>query len=134
MVTTKIKDSLKQAITDLKIAEYESNRPEEDMVTLSVCLTARQTMNEMLRLYLLSQNINHNAGKSMSDLLNQCKAIDKKFDAIDVSKILCNNLNHSECENKYCLSTENVSNCMAAAQQVKSIVLDSLELAEKKLE
>lgn len=134
MVTTKIKDSLKQAITDLKIAEYESNRPEEDMVTLSVCLTARQTMNEMLRLYLLSQNINHNAGKSMSDLLNQCKAIDKKFDAIDVSKILCNNLNHSECENKYCLSTENVSNCMAAAQQVKSIVLDSLELAEKELE
>lgn len=134
MVTQQIKDLLKQAITDLKIAENEFNRPAEDMVTLSVCLTARETTNEMLRLYLLSKNINHNEGKSLNDLIGQCIGLDKKFNSVELNKILCNRLNHSECENKYCLSTENVTNCITVALQVKSIVLNSLELLENELE
>lgn len=133
MVTTEIKNSLKQALTELKIAEYELNRPNEDVVTLSICLTARQSMSAMLRLFLLSKSINHNAGKSLCNLLNQCKKVDTQFESIELSKILCNELSQSECENKYCLSTQNVTDCITVANRIKLIVLNRLKLNESEI-
>ena len=134
MLTTEIKSSLKQAVADLKIAEYELNRPNEDVVVLSVCLTARQSMGALMRLFLLSRSIDHNEGKSLANLLNQCKTVDKQFESINLNKIFCNDLSASECENEYCLSTENVSNCIAVAAQLKSLVLNKLKLAESEIE
>jgi len=134
MVTTEIKDSLKQALTELRIAEYELNRPNEDVVTLSICLTARQSMGAMLQLFLLSKSINHNAGKSLSNLLDQCKKIDKQFESIELSNIFCNELTHDECENKYCLSAENVTHCITVANQLKTLVLHKFKLTESEIE
>lgn len=134
MVTNEIKTSLKKAITSLEIAEYEFNRPQEDMVALSVCFTARESMNTLMRLFLLSKSVNHNEGKSLSNLLNQCKKLDQQFSSINLSKIYCNDLNHRECEDKYCMATENVTNCITVAKQLKALVLNTLELTESELE
>ena len=134
MVTKEIKTLLKKAISELKIAEYELNRPNEDVVTVSVCLSARQSINSLLRLFLLSKSINHTDGKSLQELLAQCKNSDKQFESIDISTILCNALNHDECENKYCLTTESVTNCFSIANQVKRLVLNRLNLTESEIE
>ena len=134
MVTNEIKNQIKKAISEIKIAEYELNRPNEDVVTVSVCLSARQAMNSLLRLFLLSKSINHNEGKSLQDLLAQCKKIDGQFDTIDISNVLCNSLNHHECENKYCLTTESVTNCLSSANKVKALVLQKLNLKEDEIE
>lgn len=133
MVSIEIRGLIKQAVNELKIAEYELNRPNEDIVTVSVCLTARQCMNSLLRLFLLSRSINHNEGKSMQNLLDQCKKIDSQFATVDVSKIACNELDHAACENKYCLATESVTACVAAANKLKTMVLAKLNLNETEL-
>ncbi|MGP8215744.1 MAG: hypothetical protein ACLQQ4_09300 [Bacteroidia bacterium] len=134
MITNKIKESLKQAITELSIAENELRRPDEDVVTMAVCTTARESMYSLMRLFLLSNNINHTEGKSLVDLLSQCKAIDKQFGAINLSKISCNDMSHEECENKYCLSTLDVNDCISTAKQLKTLVLNKLKLNESELE
>ena len=133
MVTTEIKKSLKQSIVELKIAEYELHRPNEDVVTMSVCLTARQSMSKMLRLFLLSKSINHNAGRSLCNLLIQCKKVDTQFESIKLNKVLCNELSQGDCENKYCLSNVSVTNCIEVANQIKVLVLQKLKLSESEL-
>lgn len=128
MLTSEIKKSLKKTVSELRTAEHELNRPSEDVVSLSVCLTARNSMSSLMRLFLLSKNINHNEGKSLSDLLGQCINIDRRFEDISLDKIACNNLNHSECENKYCLSTQRVTDCISVANKLKTLVLNKLQL------
>src|ERR1022692_3773011 len=118
---TKIKDSLKQTVKALKKAEVEINRPNEDVVTLSVCLTARQSMSSMMRIFMLSNSIDHVDGPSLFNLLDQCKTIDAQFESIDLSKMMCKGFNTVECQNKYCLSIQNVSDCVDTANQLKKL-------------
>lgn len=134
MVKSKIKNSLKKAVTELKIAEGEINRPNEDVVTLSVCLTARQSMSAMMQIFLLSNSINHSNGQSLFNLLNQCKTIDKQFESIDLSKMMCKGLNATECQNKYCLSIQNVSDCITTANQLKKLVMNKLQFSESEID
>ncbi len=133
MVTTEIKNSLRQSLAELTIAENELNRPFEDVVTLALCLTARRSMNTLLQNYLKSKEIAHDKEKSLHDLLSLCRASDKQFDNIDLSKILCNSLNHAQCEDKHCLTYNNVEECISVAKTIKHTVLQQLNLNESDL-
>lgn len=133
MITSEIKNSLKQAISNLKVAENELNRPVADVVTLSLCLTARQSIYSLLQVFLLSKDTKFGTGKSLDFLFNQCKTIDKQFDSINMSKILCNDLNQKECEKEYCLSAHKVTDCISVANQIKFLVLNKLKLTENEL-
>lgn len=130
MGTLEINESLKKAVENLRIAEFELNRPSEDVVTLSVCLKARQYMSAMMQLFLSSKLINHKEGESLESLLNLCKAVDPQFESINFSTVFCCELNNIECENSYCLSLEKVNNCIETANRVKLIVLNNIELSE----
>lgn len=133
METTEIKDLFKQANKKLKIAEDEINRPTEDVVTFSGCLLARQSINAMLQLFLLSKSVNYNYGKSLSELLNKCIEVDNQFASIELNKVICNELNQAECESNYCLSINYVTDCIAVANQLKSLVMNKLEITEREL-
>ena len=134
MTKIKIKDSLKQSVKALKKAEVEINRPTEDVVTLSVCLTARQSMSSMMRIFMLSNSINHVDGPSINNLLDQCKTVDKQFESIDLSKMICKGLSTTECQNKYCLSIQNVSDCVETANQIKRLVMKKLQFSESEID
>ncbi len=47
---TDIRNSLKTVLNHLKMSETELNRPNEDVVTLSVCLGARQSLSTLMRI------------------------------------------------------------------------------------
>jgi hypothetical protein len=55
MITQEISDSLKKAYKDLFNAENELSRPMEDVVTLSACQSVRNSMKQIMELYLLAQ-------------------------------------------------------------------------------
>src|ERR1035437_792912 len=133
MVTIEIRNSLKQALTELRIAEHELNRPHEDVVTLSVCYSARHSMNPLLRLFLLSNDIDHNEEKSLSELHAQCVKIDKEFSSIDISTINCNELNRTERDGKYCMTIDKVHECVVLANRFKTIILNKLKINESEM-
>ena len=133
MLSNEIRNALKQAITELRIAEFELNRPNEDVVTLSVCYSARQSTNTMLRLFLLAKDINHNEGKSLKELLSQCVKIDKEFSDVDITNVTCNELNHDECDGKYCLTIDKVNECVSVANKFKTLVLGKLKINESEM-
>lgn len=132
MVTTEIRKSLNQAITELRIAEHELNRPNEDVVKMAVCYSARHSMNTLLRLYLLSNDIKDNEEKSLTDLHNQCVKIDNDFSTIDISNIHCNKLNREERDGKYCLTIDKVHECVTLANLYRILILNKLKINELK--
>jgi hypothetical protein len=132
MVTDEIRNSLQQALTELRIAEFELNRPHEDVVTMSVCYSARHSLVTMLRLFLMSNDVDQSKGNSLKDLLNQCINIDSQFSTIDVSEILCNELDHQACDGKYCLTVDKVNECVAVTNKFKTLVLEKMKINELK--
>ena len=111
MITNEIRHSLKHVLTQLHHVEHELNRPHEDVVTLTVCLGARRSISELMNVFLLSNAVTNNEHKSLDALLSECKKFDAQFSTIDLSKIVCKEMNTKECDGKYCLETENVRDC-----------------------
>lgn len=133
MVTNEIRNSLKQALTELRIAQNELDRPHEDVVTLSVCYSARHSMNTFLRLFLSSNNISYNKEMSLSELHAQCIKLNKEFSSINISDIHCNELNRTERDGKYCQTIEKVDECFVVANQFKDLVLTILKINESEM-
>jgi len=133
MITTNIRHSLTQVLSQMNHVEHELNRPHEDVVALTVCLGARKTISELMNIYLMSNSVNDNHQKSLDTLLNECKKFDPQFATIDLSKIVCKEMNTSECDGKYCLDPKNVSECMIVANKLKEIVLNKLVISESEL-
>ena len=133
MITNEIRNSLKNVLTQITLVEHELNRPHEDVVALTVCLGARKTISELMNIYLLSNSVDSNVNKSLDALLNECKKIDAQFEQIDLSKIVCKEMNTTECDGKYCLDPKNVSDCVIVANKLKAIVLNKLAISESEL-
>ena len=133
MITNEIRNSLKNVLTQITLVEHELNRPHEDVVALTVCLGARKTISELMNIYLLSNSVASNVNKSLDALLNECKKIDAQFEQIDLSKIVCKEMNTTECDGKYCLDPKNVSDCVIVANKLKAIVLNKLAISESEL-
>ncbi len=132
METNNIRDSIKHAITELHIAENELNRPQEDVVKMAVCYSARNSMNTLLRLFLLSKGNNHNEEKSLTELHNQCVKMDRDFSTVDISNIHCNKLNRTARDGEYCQSVEKLHECVTIANSYKTIILNKLKINELK--
>ena len=122
MFTNEMSNSLKSAERELLDAENELSRPREDVVTLSACHSIRQSMRKMMQIYLVARDIPTNENSSLIELLDACKKTSPKFASVDMSMVECNGIDHINCDGKYCLSMENVSNCMTTANQVNHIV------------
>ena len=130
MATPDIRKTLKHALADLSIGQFELNRPSDHSVTMTVCMTVRQAMHLFLRAYLQSQSLPADANKSLVSLLKQCQKADKQFEAVSLARVSCNDLNQRECESEYCLTAENVTACMDVANKIKSLVLNKLNISE----
>ena len=122
MITQEIIESLKKAYKDLFNAENELSRPMEDVVTLSACQSVRNSMKQIMELYLMAHNISFDPNGSLSNLLDKCVAANQAFIGVDITDIECKGDNHKECNGKYCLSVEAVSHCLSAAKRLKEII------------
>jgi hypothetical protein len=133
MVTPELKQSLKDALDQIRIAEDEMNRPEEDMVILSACMGARKAISGLMSSYLTSIRNNDIGDKNLNDLLSLCKKSDPSFNSIELTGVVCSHMNTHECDGMYCLGEDRVSDCIKIANSLKAIVFDKLSLTEREL-
>jgi|GEM_PF-823031 len=131
MITNEIRNALKLTLTELHIAELELNRPPAEVVTMSVCYSARHSLTNMLRLFLMNNNVDQIKGNSLKDVMYQCIKIDNQFSKINLSPFLCKELNQEACDGKYCLTIGQVNECVSVANQVKILVLEKMKINER---
>ena len=130
MITEAISSSLKMVARQLSEAETELNRPQDDVVTISACQTIRNSMKDMMEIYLSANAIPLKQNASLDDLLIQCTGSSQAFSAVDLSNIECKGIGHNHCDGKYCLSVDNVTFCVNAANQLKSVVWNEFKVSD----
>jgi len=109
----------KNATEKLRKANDELFRPEEDIVPYSVCKNSQFAIESYLKGYLLENEVDISTLDTMDKLLEQCKHINKKFEKIDLSDIVCK---AHKIDTRYCDSIKKVSDCFDAADSLDTLL------------
>ena len=104
----------------LAAAEAEQERSAEDVVTHLICTNSRLSLSNFLAGFLIRRQIPVHHPVTLARLLEQCKAIDARFETLDLSTIHCRFETHDK---DYCLETGQVDACLSVAQRARDIVM-----------
>lgn len=96
-------------------ANEELCRPEEDVVTNSVCKNSQFAIENYLRGFLLNNGKDPSSCNTIDSLYNECKTINKKFEEIVLTDFSCKS---HEIGSKYCNQVTKVSNCFDIANNL----------------
>ena len=118
----KIETMFEQANRLINSAQEELCRPEEDVVPYLVCRNAFLSVNKYLIGYLLMHEIDHNATMSLEILLEQCRAIDPKFNNLNLDSLY--NANIHEYDDVW-MDMNTVGEFIDLAKQTKNMVSQS---------
>ncbi|GAA4804630.1 HEPN domain-containing protein [Litoribaculum gwangyangense] len=116
---TEAKKLFKEAVDKLNEANKELYRPEEDIVSYSVCKNSQRAIENYLKGYLLKSGIDPIGFKTVSTLYEQCIKVNKKFEKIDFSDFQCKSHN---LENVYCNEVSKVSSCFDIADSLDTFL------------
>ncbi len=115
----KAKQLFDEAVEKLNEANEELFRPEEDIVTYSVCKNAQYAIENYLKGFLLEKGVNPIGYKTIDELFEQCKMINKNFEKIDLSDFECKS---HKLDTRYCSQVSKVSNCFDVADSLDTFL------------
>lgn len=108
----------------LELALNEINRPEEDVVTLSVCKGTKLTLDLFLSAFLLKNGVDPKSMETINERYEKCLILDPSFKRIDIFQLDC--MGENGCDaSKYCLSVEKVNECIHLAESLRNKVIMS---------
>ncbi|MFO8147179.1 MAG: hypothetical protein ACQEWG_12775 [Bacteroidota bacterium] len=113
-----------EALKKLNQANDEFFRPEEDLVTYSVCKNAQFSIENFLKGYLLQHKVDVVGDETLDHLYEKCLNINKNFAQLDLSELQCrsHNLNTRDCSDvpkvSKCLNTANILEALLKQEQV----------------
>ncbi len=125
---------LRNSVQKLEDAKEELLRPEEDVVAWSVCTRVKQSLNGMLRSFLMFREVPVEEPASFSTLYELCKGQSPHFGLLNISHAVCNPQNaiasNEGCQGPtHCMTFEEYSRKVALAESVMGIVFSELELS-----
>lgn len=115
----KVNKLFDEAIEKLNKAREELFRPEEDLVSFSVCKNSQYAIENFLTGYLLQNGIDPSRYKTIDSLFEECKTINKKFEEIDLCDIECKNHN---IDSRYCIDASKVCSCFNIADSLDTFL------------
>ena len=115
----KAKDHFNKAQENLKGANEELFKPEEDVVTYLVCKNSQFAIENYLKGYLTLRGFETHQNETLQSLLNRCKSLNSKFNQIDLTTIDCR---AHEIDSKYCQDVNKVSSCFDTADSLDTFL------------
>jgi hypothetical protein len=122
MSATQAKQLFAEANQLMNVVGEEVNRPEEDAIAHLICYNSRQSINNYLAGFLLQHGTTPATPATLDGLLEQCKSIDDRFKALDISSIHCRFDVDAEAKEHYCLEVGKVRGCYNIARQIRALV------------
>ncbi|HMB99943.1 MAG TPA: HEPN domain-containing protein [Flavobacteriaceae bacterium] len=116
---TKAKKLFEEAVDKLNAANKELYRPEEDIVSYSVCKNSQHAIENFLKGYLLKRGIETDNLKTIKSLYDECVKINKNFKQLDFSDFECKSYNT---DNVYCNEVSKVSSCFNIADNLDTFL------------
>ncbi len=115
----KAKDHFKIAKENLKNANDELFKPEEDVVSYLVCKNSQFAIENYLKGYLTLRGFETNENETLDSLLDRCKLLDNKFNNVDINTIECRTNN---IDSRYCEEVKKVSSCYDVADSLDTFL------------
>lgn len=116
-----------KAVSRLEYVNEELNRPEEDVMTFSVCHQTRGIISDFLSAYLVSKGKDIQSVTDIATLGEMSRALDNQFTAINLESMICHP-GKLENEETYCMDLARVRTCLTIANSIKGIVAQSLNV------
>lgn len=103
----------------LDAANQELFKPNEDVVSYSVCKNSQFAIEGFLKGYLNHRGFVTHDEEHLEGLLNRCRALDSKFNKIDMSVIDCK---AAKIDSRYCSDVDKVSSCFDVADSLDTLL------------
>ena len=107
------------AVKKLNEANEELFRPQEDMVTYTVCKNSQHAIESYLKGYLLKNNVAIDNLDTIDSLFEACKKVNKKFGKVDLHDFECR---AHKIDSRYCDEPQKVSNCFNIADSLDTFL------------
>lgn len=119
MMEDRANELFEDAIKKLNEADQELCRPEEDVVSFSVCKKAQFAVENYLKGFLLQNGVDISNYNSIDVLYDQCRAVNKNFEKIDLSSFICKS---HELDSSHCNGLSKVSSCFDTASALDTFL------------
>lgn len=107
------------AADKLSEANEQLFRPEEDIVTYTVCKNSQYAIENYLKGFLMRHGVDPSDYKTIDGLYKQCKKINKGFEKVDLSEFECK---AHKLDSRYCDEVSKVSNCFDVADSLDTFL------------
>lgn len=105
----------------LRRAQDELNKPEEDVVPISICLGSKKAIDLYLKAFLVKHQEDNVDEGNLADRLKRCKEIQPEFSTIDFRPLDC--LDDTSCRMAdYCMSIGKVAQCQNVGAEVRELI------------
>jgi hypothetical protein len=115
------KELFRQAVNRLEVAHEELNRPDDDVMTLSVCYQSRTILADMMGAYLTLQGKDFSNATDLESMRQLSAESDPRFSTLDLQSMVCHptKLVGEPC---FCMDLGRVRTCLAMTDQCKGWV------------
>ena len=103
----------------LEVANQELFKPNEDVVSYSVCKNSQIAIEGFLKGYLNHRGFVTHDEEHLEGLLKRCRALEPKFNRIDMSVIDCK---ATKTDSRYCSDVSKVSACFDVADNLDTLL------------
>ena len=114
------------AIQKLKEANDELCRPAEDVVSFMVCQNSHIAIDNYLKGFLLENSIETDASTSVDKLYEQCKAVNRNFEKVNLSGFECE---AHQLDSRFCNGVTNVSRCFDIADSLDTFLREEKSIS-----
>ncbi len=115
----KAKQHFDKAKENLKNANEELFKPEEDVVTYLVCKNSQHAIENYLIGYLSSRGFETHKNETIENLLERCRSLESKFNQVNIDTIECK---AHKIDSKFCDDVNKVSSCFDAADSLDTFL------------
>jgi HEPN domain-containing protein len=109
----------KKAQENLKIANEELFKPEEDVISYLVCKNSQYAIENNLKGYLTHRGFETHESETLEHLLDRCKALEPKFKNVHLNFIDCKAF---KIDSTYCEDVKKVASCFDNADSLDTFL------------
>jgi len=102
-------------------AEDELQKPQGEMLPFAACQTAKSSMFNLLKAYLLKHKIEVSETDNLVSLYDKCKKYNTAFVDVDIQKMNCVTGTHCDME-EYCMEPKYVTQCVSRAKDIRTLL------------
>jgi len=128
-----LREWLLLALSDLKLAKHEIDRPREEVVTIGVCFHSQQAAEKFLKAYLVAREVEFEYTHELEYLLELCAREDESFLELDVGNLTDYAVMVRYPRRTHIPSIDEAREALRLAERIKDFVLAKLGIAEEEI-